>query len=261
VRARSEALGRIVTLETELTRPFLKGRDIKRYDIRSSNEIVIIPYRVEHGRSRLIEVSELRERFPKTYAYLAENRSCLENRESGRMKGPGWHGYVYPKNVEIMSSAKILVPDIAQHASFSLDETGQYAVVSGYAVTLTDALRESSKYVLGLLNSKLLDFVLKRVSTTLRGGYFRYFTQFLGQLPIRTINFEDPEDVARHDRMVALVERMLDLHKRLATATMPADKKLYQRQIQATDAEIDALVYELYGLTEEEIAIVEGKDE
>jgi len=60
--------------------------------------------------------------------------------------------------------------------------------------------------------------------------------------------------------MVALVERMLDLHTKLASATIPANKKLYQRQIEATDAEIDALVYELYGLTEEEIAIVEGRE-
>ena len=51
---------------------------------------------------------------------------------------------------------------------------------------------------------------------------------------------------------------MLDLHKKLAAATIPADKKLYQRQIEATDEEIDALVYELYGLTEEEIAVVDG---
>jgi hypothetical protein len=53
-------------------------------------------------------------------------------------------------------------------------------------------------------------------------------------------------------------QRVLDLHKKLAAATIPADKALYQRQIEATDAEIDALVYELYGLTEEEIAIVRG---
>jgi hypothetical protein len=77
-------------------------------------------------------------------------------------------------------------------------------------------------------------------------------------IPIRTIDTDHPEDVARHDKMVALVERMLDLHKKLAAATAPADKKLYQRQIEATDAEIDALVYELYGLTEEEIAIMQG---
>ena len=67
--------------------------------------------------------------------------------------------------------------------------------------------------------------------------------------------------MARHDKMVALValvERILALHKRLAAATIPADKELCQRQIEATDRQIDALVYELYGLTEGEIKIVEG---
>ena len=66
-----------------------------------------------------------------------------------------------------------------------------------------------------------------------------------------------PGDVTDREKMVALVERMLDLHNRLHVATIPADNKLYQRQIEATDHEIDALVYELYGLTEQEIAIVE----
>ncbi len=60
--------------------------------------------------------------------------------------------------------------------------------------------------------------------------------------------------------MVALVERMLALHKKLAAATIPADKQLYQRQIEATDRQIDALVYELYGLTEGEIGVVEGRN-
>ena len=64
--------------------------------------------------------------------------------------------------------------------------------------------------------------------------------------------------MARHDKMVALVERLLALHKRLAAATIPADKNLYQRQIEATDRQIDALVYELYGLMVEEIRVVEG---
>jgi hypothetical protein len=59
--------------------------------------------------------------------------------------------------------------------------------------------------------------------------------------------------------MVALVTQMLDLNKRLQDAKLYPDKTLLQRQIEATDASIDKLVYGLYGLTEEEIAIVEGK--
>ena len=75
---------------------------------------------------------------------------------------------------------------------------------------------------------------------------------------IRTINFSDPADKARHDRRVALVTQMLDLNKRLQDAKLEHEKTLLQRQVEATDAAIDALVYELYGLTEEEIKIVEG---
>ena len=57
--------------------------------------------------------------------------------------------------------------------------------------------------------------------------------------------------------MVALVERMLDLNKRLPGARTEQEQTIVKRQITATDKEIDELVYELYGLTEEEIAIVE----
>ena len=70
-------------------------------------------------------------------------------------------------------------------------------------------------------------------------------------LPIRTIDFSDPDDVAHHDRMVELVERMLSLHKGLAPARTPAHRTAIQFQI-------DRLVYELYGLTDEEIKIVDA---
>ena len=110
------------------------------------------------------------------------------------------------------------------------------------------------RYILGILSSNLLNehYAANYPEHRIKGSY-------LERLPIRTINFSDPSDVARHDRMVALVERMLDLHKRLPEARTPADKDLLQRQIGGTDREIDALVYELYALTEEEIAVVEGE--
>ena len=76
-------------------------------------------------------------------------------------------------------------------------------------------------------------------------------------IPIRTIDFTDPPDVVRHDRMVALVTQMLDLHARLAAEGVPHEKAALQRRIEMTDRQIDALVCELYGLTEEEIAIVQ----
>jgi hypothetical protein len=88
---------------------------------------------------------------------------------------------------------------------------------------------------------------------------FRYHPPSFFTSGVRTINFADPADKARPDRMVALVMQMLELNKRLQDAKLEHEKTLLSRQVEATDAAIDALVYELYGLTEEEIGIVEGK--
>ena len=100
-------------------------------------------------------------------------------------------------------------------------------------------------------------------------------------IPIRPINFSDPADKARHDKMVSLVERMLELHKttpsrpfrkeqrtfgghlprvgRMGGGRTPQEQEMVKREIESTDREIDQLVYELYGLSEDEIRIVEGE--
>ena len=171
-----------------------------------------------------------------------------------------WYGYIYPKNIELMKTPKILTPDIANNASFALDESGDYAFTSGYGIVLDKNYQGSNRFILGLLNSRLLDFYLKNISTTMRGGYFRYFSQFLEKLPIRPIDFKNKVDVNMHDRMVELVTRILDLNKKLAANSTPADKEFCKRRIDATDAEIDALVYKLYDLTDEEIKLVEEKN-
>ncbi len=256
--AYSKQLEKNVRLNKDSVSLFLQGREIKPYRILHSGKVVIIPYVNEKGNYSLISQAEFMQLFPETFSYLLENRKFLEERENGRMRGARWYGFIYPKNIELMKSRKILVPDIADRASFALDDSGSYAFTSGYGITFRQDFRESPKYVLGLLNSRLLDFYLKKVSTTLRGGFFRYFTQFVEQLPIRAIDFTNAADVTRHDKMVALVERMLLLHQQRASAQTETDQQIFQRQIDATDKLIDALVYELYELTDEEIRIIES---
>ena len=83
-------------------------------------------------------------------------------------------------------------------------------------------------------------------------------TNYLTPFPIRAINFSEPAEKAKHGQMVTLVKRMLALHKNLASAKTPQEKESMQRQVESTDGGIDKLVYELYGLTDEEMKIVES---
>ncbi len=117
----------------------------------------------------------------------------------------------------------------------------------------------SLKYLLGLINSRLLSIWFQKTFDKLQRKIFPQFkVKELALFPTRRITFSDPADKARHDRMMQLVERMLALHKQRATAKIEHAQTALQRQIDATDREIDRLVYELYGLTEEEVRVVEG---
>jgi hypothetical protein len=109
---------------------------------------------------------------------------------------------------------------------------------------------------MGILNSKLFVLIYRLLAMEEQRVLAQVKPTLISELPIRKIDFSDKSD-KRHDRMVSLVETMLQLHKKAAEMKGGHEKTVVERQIAATDRQIDQLVYELYGLTEEEIAIVE----
>jgi len=251
----SKALGKEAKVETSCTKLFLRGKEIRRYKLVKSNARLICPYEVTKDGCRLLSESEMSD-YPLTFAYLEANKTALMSREGGKFKGLNWYAFAYPKSMHLFQNPKLIVPDYNNVPSFTLDREGHF-YKTGYGIIVTDKT-VSPLYVLALLNSPLLFRYLRSIGTSLRGGYVRFWTQFIQQLPIRKINFKDPHDMALHDQMVSLVEKMLGLQSQLPQAKTPHEKESVERQIEATDRQIDQLVYELYDLTPKEIGIVEG---
>ena len=252
--------GQPVEIEAEILRIPIYATDFGCYRFEpKSHEVIIFPYTVAAHGYELKAESEMKQRFPKAYEYLISRKKQLEARKQYKM----WYGFSAPRNLDVHDTAQMLVPLLANTglycrlpgnaADFCLMASG------GFSITIDPSSQLSPNYVLGLLNSTLLFWRLRKISNIFRGGWITCTKQYVETLPIRTINFSDPADVARHDQMVALVERMLELHRQLAAAKTPTAKELLGRQIAATDQQIDCLVYALYGLTEEEVGIVEGK--
>ncbi|MBI5291659.1 MAG: Eco57I restriction-modification methylase domain-containing protein, partial [Chloroflexi bacterium] len=255
----SKELDQEVSLESGLLKPVVRSGEIGRYWATPTAH-VLFPYYVEDGKAKLISETEMERAYPKTWEYLLKNKQLLANREHGKFKASGWY-QLYPKNLDLWEQPKILTPYMITDLAAYPDKSDIYFVnvtTGGFGITIEESHGEL-EYFTSLLNSHLLDWFLKQVSTTFHGGYFAANKQFLVQLPIRPINFSDPADKARHDKMVQLVESMLALHKHRAAARTQAEQEQIQRQIDATDRKIDALVYELYGLTAEEIGVVEER--
>jgi hypothetical protein len=110
----------------------------------------------------------------------------------------------------------------------------------------------SHEILLGILNSRLISYLyLNQVSQATKDDFPQVTIKDILGLPFPL------GDKARRNKLEKLVKAMLELNQKLHSARIPVEKTMLQRQIEATDKQIDVLVYELYGLTDEEITIVE----
>jgi len=229
----------------ELINPFLLGRDIKRYQQPSTDRyLILIPkgwtgLNIGSGKNPW---KVLQDNYPAIASHLKPFAQEAKKRFD---KGDYWWELRACDYYMVFEKPKILLPDISQRGNFALDAVGNfYCSNTAYLISNADI------YLLGILNSKLITFFYRNLLASYRGGYLRFFFQYMVQIPIKSTK-------KTFNNVVNLVERMIDLHKQLASAKHPQDKNVLQRQIETTDHQINRLVYELYGLTDEEIAIVE----
>ncbi len=262
VKVYSRSLEQEFELENALLKPLLSGKDIERYGCPIPNQLLLFPYQVTEGKAELIPQDQFASSYPKCWEYLLQNRGALESRERGKMRHDKWYAYVYPKNLALHDRRKMAIPRLVSRLAAIYDLNGSFYLdnVDVGGLTLKKHTKSNYLYITALLNSRLLDYYLHRISVPFRGGFYSANRQFLEPLPMHRIDFDNPAEKKMHDDLVALADKMLKLNKRLApirkTPCNERDELL--REIERTDKEIDNLVYDLYGLTEAERKLVEG---
>ncbi|MCB7480280.1 DUF7149 domain-containing protein [Christiangramia sediminis] len=234
----SKILDKEIEMEEDLMRPIVTGTDAKRYLPPQIKKYLLHPYK-ETGSYDLIDLNE--HSLPKTFQYFKANENFLRSREKSKMDHEKWYGYNYPKNLEKQTIPKIGIAQTVQNLQCFLDEKGEYYFhnvrVNGIS-PLNETLKP--KYLLGLLNSSVLNFYFTNTAKPKDNGYYEANKQFIYPLPIKFATDFIQEQI------IELVTHILELK----IENRAADTSLLE-------AEIDRLVYELYGLTEEEIEIVE----
>jgi type I restriction-modification system DNA methylase subunit len=154
------------------------------------------------------------------------------------------------KRLEQAGKQKIIIAGMTKRLECYLDYSGEYLAAKSTTIVV-DTIDDIRLY-LAILNSKLISFyfINQFKGNSLQGGYLRVGPPQLKEIPIPKFNTDSK-------KIIQLVETMLKLNKQLAEVKSSHDKKLLTRQIEATDRQIDALVYDLYNLTPGEIQIVE----
>lgn len=249
-------------LEADLLHSLVKGGDSKRYSLATTNRLILFPYSTVGGdKTTLISEKTLRHSFPLIWSYLSDNKSVLEEREDGKMKGRDWYAYSRSQALDVMPLPKVFTPDIAPVASYSLDDTGALfftgGVAGGYGILVAEPY--SREFILGLLNSRLLDWILRQVATSMRGGWYSFESRFIKGLPICEVPDTDKDSLAKRDKIISSVVQILGWNKQLAGRHSNSERDQLRKLIRSAESRIDALVYELYGLSADEIEVVESQ--
>lgn len=148
---------------------------------------------------------------------------------------------MFPMHKEFYHLNKIWCSYRAKSNQFALDESTNYIGLTNTTVIFDTNPNYSLKYILALLNSSTLNYRYKSIGKQTGGGVYEYFENGVGKLPIPSAT------PAQQKPIITLVDKIL--------AAKSADPLADTTSL---ESEIDTLVYDLYGLTPEEIATVEG---
>lgn len=228
-------------IEEEIVRKCIKNSHIHRYHINSVDLFLI--YCDNNFSSK---------KYPNTYKYLEKYKNELSDRRGPKNNEYEWWRLHRPSVKEFHDAPeKIIVPYRAEHNRFAYDNQ-QFFNDGGdiRAIVMKENCGYLIKYILALLNSTLLDWYFGFIGKT-KGNSREYFNKPLALIPIKSATQSQQQELAN------LATLMMDALKRQQEAKSDQEKNICKMRIEAIDAQINAKVYALYGLTEDEIAIVE----
>ncbi len=213
----------------EIIKPFLTGKEVRRYGVKFENNYVV-----------LTKIGVDIKRYPVILNWLTNFKDDLEKRWD---KGNYWYELRACSYYDLFEKPKILYGAITVAPRFTLDYDGYLANNANFFIPLDD------KHLLGILNSKLGWFLITNTCTQVQGGY-QLIWKYFGNVPIS--KKKDVEIEKLVDKMVSFNKKLIQLGNK-----MTDEKSTIEDEIKKIDAEIDERVYKIYGLTEDEINVIE----
>ena len=247
-------------LEEEFLRKCLRGRNVKNYAIHWDGRYIIWPYDSE--TDEILSEDDLRK-VRHIYKKLAAERPRLARRvwfdKSARELSGQWFGLMYREPDKNFEKLHIVSPCLADRTQFALNDQG-FHFVTGTAGVIglipTDNSRANCLYLLGVLNSAVTEFFIKKNSPKFAGGFYKFTAPYLKPLPLPPLDMNSKTGQAALAKMVKLVDTMTLMSGKASKAKSDTQRKILSATLRTTSRRIDELVFEMYGLSEEEVKVL-----
>jgi len=243
----SDALASDILIEKEMLVPVVRRQGFQSY-ILYADHTLLLPY--NHSTGNLVDIDVLKDKYPNAFAYIENFNKRLKAREKGRF-AHCWWGLSRAQNITKWSNSKILIPYMINRLQSVYDEKGVFFVnvtTGGYGLRIKPMLiKNANLYVVGLLNSRVLDFYLRCRSSHFHGGYFPANKQFIQNLPIKIPKTQIEKKKAA--QISSYVKKIIKIKNKLQNDKLSdRERERLEREAEEHESRIDELVCDLYGV-------------
>ncbi|MBI4981458.1 N-6 DNA methylase [Candidatus Woesearchaeota archaeon] len=237
----------------------IRGNEVRRYFMEPHEYSLVYPYYIKNNKTLVIKEADFKKEYPKAFKYLQDNRSKLSGRRYFEKSSKVWYELWNQRNMSELSRIKIVTPELSDSNRFSIAPAEAFPTDTVCYIIPKKIFGCDAHYLLAIMNSRLIEYYYKKRTVPKASGFYIYKVMYLKGVPIKVIDFADSNEKKIHAGIVKLVNNMLDLNQQFANVKdkQTSETERLKRQIEETDRGIDELVYKLYGLTEEEIGVVE----
>ena len=185
--------------------------------------------------------------------HLKNYESALRERAAFKRGDCDWWRYTWPLHLEDFENERIYCPYLATENRFALDRDRKFLGVTDTTVLYDNSQRESLKYFVGILNSRVLTARFKFIAKLRGGGVYEYFENTVRKLPIPRLDLKD----SRYLRVLELVDLLNTSSAGLRTTHIAREIESFRTVYESSIMELDDIVNELYGISQDELDILE----
>lgn len=240
-------------IEKTICLPCIYDLSFELFDSISPNAQIIFPYHFNDSHPKAYSEEELSENYPLCLEYLLANKDSLENR-SINGKDPKWYEFGRRQSLSrFHDNEKLVWPVLSKEPSYVLDKKNIQFTGGGNGpyYSLINPSNYSIEYILGIISHPLFECMVKAGASEFRGAYYSHGKQFIANLPIKEINFEDDKEKELYENIVTCINDSIktkdDINKSYGANRQVLSRKLDMLYIQQIN-----LINELYEITEEQ---------
>lgn len=254
-----ESKGIQYEVEKDICKPCLYDLSFGLFDTVEHNAKMIFPYTILGGKAEVFTEEYFEQNYPLTWAYLNIFKTTLSKRSINGSKEPKWYQFGRSQSLtRFHNTPKLIWSVLSTKPGYVYDQENLQFTGGGngpYYSLFTNS-EYSLFYILGILAHPVIEAMVKSGASEFRGAYYSHGKQFIENLPIRKIDFENPDEKRQHDNIVKTVKQLIHTKAAINQETIYTKRNILIRKMGILSNNLIQQINTLYNISDEDINLV-----